>query len=275
MLPAVDGHLLTVGDFRRAHEVANRPLVIRGAVRRWPAVGKWTPSWLLERFGERRLPHADGAPGGDLRFGDVLKAIVTGWSELKPQLQYAVRNIWLREHLPELCADVWVLDYFADSWFGATPLRQISPRMYHPWLELFVSSDGARFPFIHVDRFGTHAWIAQVHGRKRAFLWPPGTEFRTRQVDRGTDLAANASAPAWSGTLEAGDVLFVPSGWPHTTETPRLSISVSGNYFNASNWTNVRRGVRADAGDRPGDRLRAAVALAAGHAVALRRRLGR
>jgi hypothetical protein len=92
--------------------------------------------------------------------------------------------------------------------------------------------------------------MGQVLGTKTLYLWPPlrgqillylGRQLlpivgSTRVTDQSdlTKLMAH-SAPI-SIILNPGDLGFIPAGWWHTTETTELSITVSGNFMNSSNW---------------------------------------
>jgi hypothetical protein len=222
------------GDFYDAYVVARRPVVLRGAARHWPAVGKWTPSYLKEHLGERTVSAAwsetELEPTSLAGFLDALE----GSGQALPYL----RNTFLHHELPELSADVGRLDWALPNWFDTEPfasmVRTGCPQWLN-WCELFISQPRTRFPFIHVDRNMTHAWCVQVYGEKRYWAWPPRADFEPVGC-LGRDLETLLDVEPFSAVVGAGDAIFLPSGWPHTAESVTTSISTSGNFVNDSNW---------------------------------------
>ncbi|KAM7314818.1 2-oxoglutarate and iron-dependent oxygenase JMJD4 [Ixodes scapularis] len=80
-----------------------------------------------------------------------------------------------------------------------------------------------RTPF-HADVFGSYSWSANVCGRKLWHLFPPGNEDALR--DSEGKLPYDVTLPECARgdtdkklgitvTQEAGEVIFVPSGWHH------------------------------------------------------------
>jgi hypothetical protein len=221
-------------DFYEKHVVARRPAVLRGGASHWPAVGKWTPSWLRAHLGDRTLSMAwSFTEHVDYALGRFLEAI-EGDAGQVPYL----RNVFLHVELPELSADVGELEWAKPNWFQKEPfvsmIRAGCPQ-WIDWCELFISRGGTRFPIVHVDRNMTHAWCVQIYGEKRYWAWPPRAGFEAVEC-LGRDLETLfPDAPA-SAVVEAGDALFIPAGWPHTAESVTTSISLSGNFVNESNW---------------------------------------
>lgn len=85
-----------------------------------------------------------------------------------------------------------------------------------------------RTPF-HADVFRSYSWSANICGRKKWLLYPPGQEEFLR--DCCGNLAYDVTSPALQDQQyfprfsqacrpleviqEAGEILFVPSGWHH------------------------------------------------------------
>lgn len=85
-----------------------------------------------------------------------------------------------------------------------------------------------RTPF-HADVFRSYSWSANICGRKKWLLYPPGQEEFLR--DCHGNLAYDVTAPVLQDKglyaqfeeacqpleiiQEAGEIIFVPSGWHH------------------------------------------------------------
>ncbi|MEW5317730.1 MAG: hypothetical protein WDW38_009007 [Sanguina aurantia] len=119
---------------------------------------------------------------------------------------------------------------------------------------LYLGVAGTRTP-LHADVFRSFSWSVNVSGRKRWSLLPPQhthllydkfartmaphmdvERFSADQHERFANVAA-ARALAIPYTQEAGEALFVPSGWYHTVENLCDTLSINHNWFNGHNLT--------------------------------------
>ncbi|XP_041376873.1 uncharacterized protein LOC121389344 [Gigantopelta aegis] len=102
---------------------------------------------------------------------------------------------------------------------------------------------------LHADVMRSFSWSANVCGRKKWILFPPGEEEALK--DRfgqlvfdvtSSDLENTSTYPNY-GKLqhqfeviqEAGEVIFVPSGWHHQVVNLEDTISINHNWFNGCN----------------------------------------
>lgn len=107
-----------------------------------------------------------------------------------------------------------------------------------------------RTPF-HADVFGSFSWSTNVAGRKEWLLLPPGEEQkltnRYGQLPFSVQLADLVAQNVRHFVVEqdAGETVFVPSGWYHQVRNVEAAVSVNHNWFNGCNvwhvWQMLRK----------------------------------
>ena len=132
---------------------------------------------------------------------------------------------------------------FAHDWFNKLPKKE-DPLFR--WI--FLGPGGSKTP-LHVDPCLTHAWLAQIRGRKRFILYKPahlkhlydaaGQPADVRTPDR-TRYPTFDHATPYEVVLGPGDLLFVPAGWAHQVECVDDSISLTHNFLPKQNFNAVR-----------------------------------
>ncbi|KAF6094394.1 jumonji domain containing 4 [Phyllostomus discolor] len=109
-----------------------------------------------------------------------------------------------------------------------------------------------RSPF-HADIFRSFSWSVNICGRKKWFLFPPGQEEALRDCHGGLpyDVTApaflesrphpglNHCSPPLEVMQEAGEMVFVPSGWHHQVHNMEDTISINHNWVNGCNLANM------------------------------------
>jgi len=109
---------------------------------------------------------------------------------------------------------------------------------------------------LHVDVLFSYSWSANIVGRKRWLFYPPEVAEHFKGTRPGVlpksaqpggydvkefPRAAEAYEQRMEVIQEAGELIFVPSGWHHEVENLTLAISINHNWLNASNvervWT--------------------------------------
>lgn len=103
-----------------------------------------------------------------------------------------------------------------------------------------------RSPF-HADIFRSFSWSVNICGRKKWFFFPPGQEEALRDGHGG--LPYDVTSPGILNscpcplplevTQEAGEMVFVPSGWHHQVHNLEDTISINHNWVNGCNLTNM------------------------------------
>jgi hypothetical protein len=143
----------------------------------------------------------------------------------------------LPQYAPELLER-----FHMPRWFTRDLLQTLTPgtRYRDVWPSLFIAPQGLHSD-LHVDAFGSHFWMALFEGTKRWTFYRPedlpwlepsfaaSTEpsFEARTA---TAAAGRAGIDPFVIDLQAGDLLFVPAGCPHTVENlePSLAVGLPG-----------------------------------------------
>lgn len=243
---------LAYREFVHEYMLPRRPVVLTQATRDWPA-RQWTPQVLREKAGHRVIRFREGQR--EYTLAELVDLIEASTPERPAPY---VRNVELRKQLPELAADVLPrLKYAVPDWLSC----RLLPR---DWLfsneleELFFGGAGASFPALHVDYFGMDGFLAQLYGSKEFLLFAPsdGQYLYTLPDDPLTSSIANFDAPDYERypllrqatpirfTLRAGETLYQPNGWWHTTRMHEISMTLIYSTWNRANWSELIRQYR-------------------------------
>jgi hypothetical protein len=168
----------------------------------------------------------------------------------RPELERAGSPFYLtgwnafQKH-PELYDDIAPAPYFVlDLVSTLSPalrdaLEWPSKREY---TAVYIGSEGS-LSSLHQDYWSTHAYLAQIRGRKRAILFSPadsdflyGGQVDPEQPDFER-FPLFDYATAYECIIEPGDTLLIPANWLHHVRGLEKSITVSRNFFNDSNFT--------------------------------------
>ena len=235
-------HELAHRDFVREYLTPLRPVIITDATRMWPALRKWTPEFFADRYGS--LTVTVDARTMTLR-ELVDQVLVSSPEHPAPYL----RNQLLAQWPADIRADVTPLPGCTKPNWLDSPL--FPTRESLNYFEVFIGGRGAAFPVLHYDGLHTHAFIMEIYGDKEFWVYPPeesafvypraGIEANKSQVEdvENPDLERFplfSRATPTRFVLHAGETLFVPAGWWHTTRMLTAAISVSVNAANATNW---------------------------------------
>src|SRR5438105_3465877 len=109
--------------FAAEHLHPQRPVVLAGSVKSWPAVGKWTPRFFAERFSDRAVeikrPYT---------IGELVELIEQSDEDRKAPYLHAKK---VRTLFPELLPDITPLpDFVAPNWM----CRRLKPSALGGWL---------------------------------------------------------------------------------------------------------------------------------------------
>ncbi|HEX6804476.1 MAG TPA: cupin-like domain-containing protein [Terriglobales bacterium] len=246
---------LSVDDFIHEYLEKNRPVVITGAMRNWKALETWQPAALARRFGNEKVQV----------YGDLFRlAAISTLSEYldryfaqqsaKPapyvrwycHLSSDERVPWADEVFLKF-RDDWARPSFFPSHSFVLPYCSASETIdptcdWFPAKGLFISARGARTR-LHADPWCSDALLCQIYGRKDFVMYPPSQAPYLMHDGKSVDIEAPdlqafpdfpKARPVVSDTLEPGEIVLVPAGWPHHFNSVSDSISLTWNFVHVS-----------------------------------------
>lgn len=214
-------------------------------------------SVMSKAYGNRKLNSFGGSYGWSVRYRqeedysaihiDTLGEYLAAFESGDIKLPY-LRHLSVNRAMPELRRHIKHPREFGANWVS------------HPWLdrlsgpEIFIGQQGTMFGNVHQDQVNVHVGFVQLQGEKEFVVFPPedspylevfeGREFpyqlRNSHV-RYADLKNYSKFPLLRKAhphyirLRAGQALFLPADWWHTTCNLSDSVSYSVRVVNGSN----------------------------------------
>jgi hypothetical protein len=221
-------------EFFERFYFANRPVVLRGLMRGWPALTRWTPEYFARRFvhstveivdGRSRDPHYE-SNFLNLRRKIRMKDFVRRIEECGESNDFylSARNFFFRRReFRPLLRDI------------RCPRGFLDPRTFRRRPNLFFGPKGTVTP-LHHD--GANILFGQIRGRKLFKLIPP-FDMDKLYVERLAFSTVDLGKPDYRGfpllrdatvlevVVEPGEFLFIPVGWWHWVKAIDVSISLS------------------------------------------------
>ncbi|KAM3679875.1 2-oxoglutarate and iron-dependent oxygenase JMJD4 [Ammospiza maritima maritima] len=250
----------TYSDFFRDYLIPNHPCIFSakftedwGSRKNWVTWdGKPNFEHLLQKFGEAVVPVANcdvkeynSNPKEQLPF----KEYVQYWREYignghrSPRGCLYLKDWHLSRAFPE--QDVYTTPvYFSSDWLN----EYWDAVAVDDFRFVYMGPKGSWTPF-HADVFRSYSWSANVCGRKKWLLYPAGQEefLKDRHGNLPFDVTAPAlrdkriyprysrSQPPLEILQEAGEIVFIPSGWHHQVHNLEDTISINHNWVNGCN----------------------------------------
>ncbi len=234
-------------SFEREHLCGvGRPAIVTDAMGNWRAARDWSFDFFAERYGEESVIVTDRLAGATrgrrVKLGDFMVYSrfpeLTGLAAAAGPTPFYLTSFSPFARHPELLAD------FAEPYFVDNAFRDLEGPLWNWYVEqfswIFMGPPGTLSP-LHVDLFGTHAWLAQVAGRKHFLLYSP--EDRPYLYNGAFDPDAPdlerfpllEQARPIEAVLEPGEVIAIPRGWAHRVIALEPAISLTFNFVNRSN----------------------------------------
>lgn len=238
-------------DFVRHHLDALQPVVVRGAVNNWPAVGKWSLAYLKQSIGEKTVPigtlSATPVATKTMRVADLIDQL-KDYPDSESRTAYLTKTN-IHDAFPKLSADV--LPHPGYALPDRHSNRMLVKNLHYPrgQMEMLMGGGGLGFP-LHYDRGFIHAFIMQIIGEKDVVvispeysehLYPSEHYESVSSIENiwKPDLAkypALRNVKGFHARLTPGDMVFVPSNWWHATRLPGISVGATCNTITRSNW---------------------------------------
>jgi len=221
-----------------------QPVVIEGVLQSWPAM-QWSPSSLAERCPQARLPvyqydlaSTDWAAlkdAGEPLLSEYLSQFGRAADNRSGELLYGL-EMAMRNNCPELLEDIRIPAFFVDDML-VKHYKNVA------WPTLIAGPRGTRSG-LHRDTHDLPFWMALFVGKKRWRIFTPedpGVEPYFRSDRNG--FSFDAFTPDFSAfpelgkvkvyehLLQAGQLLYIPSGAPHAAYNEEDTIAISGNYL--------------------------------------------
>jgi hypothetical protein len=222
--PRIDRvHDLAVREFRERFAKTGRPVILSGLTDDWNNRNIFSLDYFAEKCGDARVllnPY-----DAELMEQTDIRTIVNKIKQSDPENPVYLQEWWFQKDCEAFLDDLGgSIEHFADDW-GNKVLGFVNRT-------LWIGSKGAKTP-IHVDAIPFNISSVQLFGRKEWFLFGRNACLHKKQ-NGSLDYERFLNDPAtqtMSGTLEQGEVLFVPYDWWHRTETLEHSASVNSMYI--------------------------------------------
>ncbi|XP_075779078.1 2-oxoglutarate and iron-dependent oxygenase JMJD4 [Pelodiscus sinensis] len=247
-------------DFFRDYLIPNHPCVFSakftegwGSRRNWVTQdGKPNFDYLLQHFGKAVVPVANcdvKEYNSNPKEQIPLKEYISYWKEyIKKNYQSPRGCLYLKDwHLCRAfpAEDVYTTPiYFTSDWLN----EYWDARGVDDYRFVYMGPKGSWTPF-HADVFRSYSWSANICGKKKWLLFPPRQEENLR--DRHGHLPFDITTPALQDSRvypryaqscppieiiqEAGEIVFIPSGWHHQVYNLEDTISINHNWVNGCN----------------------------------------
>jgi ribosomal protein L16 Arg81 hydroxylase len=217
-IPVVDGTTITREEFYRNYYKPQKPVILRGLWKQYPAYTKWTMEYFKQSmgnievglYGNRKedISKTLQVPNAVMRFDEYLDLIEREPTDLRLFLFPVFK------HKPELLKD-----------FGYPNIA--SGYIKVPFMFFGPPKSIVR---MHQDIDMSNVFLTQFSGRKRVVLFPPDQSTLLYRLPFNVHSTVDVDQPDYdeypglkyvkgmSATIGHGDTLYMPSGYWHHME---------------------------------------------------------
>lgn len=236
--------------FAQQYIYSNKPALLKGACKEWPAFSKWSLDYFQQNYASAELPVSYYESNAHQKYKEKTRVSMKDYVDYVKSLRSAPPSAepmyaagWHFSKLfPSLESDIVIPEYFKDNL-----INKIQSIMQFDWMSLFIGHAYSQSP-LHTDSFFVSTWLTCLRGSKTVRLIPGGTPKITNGLDIfNKDIAAGLVAKGvslYEAKIEEGDTLFIPSGWWHHVINHDESIALSCNFVSPNNYLPFEQQVR-------------------------------
>lgn len=259
-IPHIDINEVTYWDFFENYLFVNKPCILRSVSNNWVSSKYWVADnkpnfdYLLENYKEAQVPVADCADkyyNSQKKENKTVESYLSYWKE------------YIDNGYPSSMPSLYLKDWHFTKDFPEENIYRVPMVFASDWLNEYFAwrkdvSDDYRFVYmgpkytwtpLHADVFTSFSWSANICGRKRWKLFPPGQEEFLKdkfgklaydvnclkEGDTSEYPNVNKLSRFYDIIQEAGEAIFVPSGWHHQVWNLEDTISINHNWVNGCN----------------------------------------
>ena len=138
--------------------------------------------------------------------------------------------------IPTIFASDWLNEFLVDNGRDDYKFTYMGPK--NTWTGF------------HSDVFGSYSWSTNICGQKKWVLLPPGEEQKLKDslgnlpFSISEEILDNSSVKYFKLIQNAGEALFVPSGFFHQVWNLQDTISINHNWLNGCNISTIYRNMK-------------------------------
>eukprot|EP00112_Aurelia_sp_Birch-Aquarium-sp1_P006289 Seg1697.5 transcript_id=Seg1697.5/GoldUCD/mRNA.D3Y31 product="JmjC domain-containing protein 4" protein_id=Seg1697.5/GoldUCD/D3Y31 len=246
----------TLEEFQKSYLQPNRPCILSAEfTKEWKGSQNWVDefgmpdfTYLAANFGKSNVPvancskkHYNAHEKKEMLFGDFLSAWEHSLSANDQSFLLYLKDWHCQREFPNYRA-YEVPKYFKSDWLN----EWFDQGEQDDYRFVYMGPKGTWTAF-HADVLRSYSWSANICGKKRWLLYPPGEEenlkdsFGNLPFDVTADeMRDEKKYPNFHKATkpieviqEKGEVLFVPSCWHHQVHNLEHTISINHNWTNA------------------------------------------
>jgi len=264
--PIERAHGLTPEIFEQLYLTGpGKPIIVTDAMNSWAALSRWSFDFFKTRYGSDKVRPGTWVGKSRLKYmalGHYLDYLDTPNAKypglwLDPETMspcvapdeassaplYLPWNGFVKH--PELLEDIQLSPKFVEDWTPFLPpafLKTLDEATRYFSSGLLIGPRNAQIG-LHHDFLHTHAYLAQIIGKKRCVLFSPEDSAGLYNGKVDVDEPDFEKFPhfrnvtAHEGILAPGELLFIPHLWWHHVVSLEKTITVNYNFFNRVNFS--------------------------------------